>query len=247
MTIPIFEDLGAGRTFLLLHGGAGPVSFLPFAARLAREWPARVLTPTHPGWNGTPRPSDVSTVRDLARVHVALLDRLDVSDVIVVGNSIGAWVAAEIALLSSPRVSGIVIVNGVGIDVPGHPVADFFSLSLDELTDLSYADPDRFRPDPSTFSAAQRAAMAGNREAIALYAGRTMTDPTLAARLSTVDVPTTVRLGQADRVVDADYGRAYAAAIPGASYVPLEGTGHLPQLESPERTIDALREFAEKL
>jgi pimeloyl-ACP methyl ester carboxylesterase len=241
------DGVGAGRPFLLLHGGAGPVSFLPFAARLAADRPARVLTPTHPGWNGTPRPAEVGTVRDLARIYVGLLEHLDLTGVTVVGNSIGGWIAAEIALLASPRVAGVVIMNGVGLDVPGHPVADFFSLSLDELTNLSYADPDRFRPDPTTFSDAQRAAMAGNREAIALYAGREMVDPTLATRLSTVDVPTTVLWGQADRVVDPAYGLAYAAAIPTASHVPLEHTGHLPQIESPERTIEALWEFADKL
>lgn len=43
-----WDDRAAGRPFLLLHGGAGPGSVLPFATLLARH--GRVITPTHPGF-----------------------------------------------------------------------------------------------------------------------------------------------------------------------------------------------------
>jgi pimeloyl-ACP methyl ester carboxylesterase len=49
--------------------------------------------------------------------------------------------------------------------------------------------------------------------------------------------------GEADRIVDADYGRAFAAAIPGARFEPLPGTGHVPQLETPEMLLEAPRAF----
>jgi pimeloyl-ACP methyl ester carboxylesterase len=240
------DEVGTGHTFLLLHGGAGPISFLPFAKYLADQRPARVLTPTNPGWNGTPRPDDLTDVRALAELYVALLDQLDLVDVTVVGNSIGGQIAAEIALLASRRVTSVVIVNGVGITVPGHPVADFFSLTLDQLTNLSYHDPSRFRIDPSTFTDAQKAVIGGNRQAIAVYTGDGMGDPTLATRLGAVSVPTLVLWGQSDRVVDPDYGQAYAAAIPGATYQPLVHTGHLPQLETPDLALTAIWEFAAK-
>jgi pimeloyl-ACP methyl ester carboxylesterase len=240
------DDTGTGRPFLLLHGGAGPVSVAAFGSSLAANRPARVLVPTHPGFNGTPRPDDLTDVRGLAEVYVALLDQLDLRDVTVVGNSIGGWLAAEIAVLASPRVTGVVVMNGAGIVVPGHPVADFFALTLDQLTELSYHDPSRFRVDPATMSDAQKAIMGANRQAIAVYAGRDMTDPTLVDRLATVTVPTLVLWGQSDRVVDPDYGRAYAAAIPGATYQPLYETGHLPQLETPALTLSAIWDFAVK-
>ena len=63
----------------------------------------------------------------------------------MVGNSIGGWIAAEMALLASPRVGRIILVDAVGIEVPGHPVADFFSLTLDQVFQLSYCNPEPFR------------------------------------------------------------------------------------------------------
>jgi pimeloyl-ACP methyl ester carboxylesterase len=240
----LVDETGTGRPYLLLHGGAGPFSVQSFAERLAGQGDAAVLVPTHPGFNGTPRPGDVTDPRALAVLYVSLLEHLDLTGVIVVGNSLGGWIAAEIAALGSPRVAGVVIVNGVGLDVPDHPVADFFSLTLDQLTDLSYHDPERFRLDPAALTGRQKALLGGNRQAIALYGGQTMTDPTLAGRLAGVRVPTLVLWGRSDRIAGPAYGEAYAAAIPGARYQPLERSGHLPQLETPDTTLAAVRDFA---
>ena len=236
---------GHGHPVLLLHGGGGPATVAPWGERLAAARPARVLVPVHPGFGGTPRPAGLDSVRGLAGTYAALLDALDLRDVTVVGNSIGGWVAAELAVLGSPRVSSCVLVDAVGIEVPGHPVADFFALSPAELARRSYADPDTYGVDPAALPTAARAAMAGNRAAIEVYAGRAMTDPTLAGRLAGVRTPTLVVWGAADRIGDPDYGRAYAAAIPGAAFRLIEGAGHLPQIETPDTLVDLVWTFAD--
>lgn len=66
-------------------------------------------------------------------------------------------------------------------------------------------------------------------------------DPGLRARLSAVAVPTRVIWGDHDRIAGPDHGRASAEAIPGAEFLLLTETGHLPQLESPERLLPAIR------
>src|SRR5438046_6450995 len=83
------------QPFLLLHGGAGPASVAGFADLLAARKHARVIMPTHPGFDATTRPETVQTIRDLAMLYAALLDELDIWDVTVIGNSIGGWIAAE--------------------------------------------------------------------------------------------------------------------------------------------------------
>jgi pimeloyl-ACP methyl ester carboxylesterase len=142
------------------------------------------------------------------------------------------------------RIASIVLVDAVGIEVPGHPVADFFALTLDQVADLSYHDPDRFRINPAMMSPEQQAAMAGNRQALAAYAGTAMTDESLRGRLGQVSLPVCVLWGDSDRIVDPDYGRVFAAGIPGAEFRLLSDTGHVPQVESPDRLLGAIREFA---
>ena len=238
-------DYGSGQPFLLLHGGAGPASVTGFAERFAAAHQVRVLAPTHPGFGGTARPEALDSIAGLAALYLALLDQLGLTDVTVIGNSIGGWITAEIALLRSPRVSGIVLIDAVGIEVPGHPVADFFSLTMDQVFTLSFHNPAPFRIDPSTLPPAAQAVAAGNRAAIATYAGASMSDPALAGRLGTLEIPTLVLWGDSDGIVDLDYGRAYAAAIPMARFQVLPATGHSPQLETPDQVIHAIWDSAE--
>ena len=77
------------------------------------------------------------------------------------------------------------------------------------------------------------------RAALAVYAPK-MTDPTMAGRLAGITIPALVISGESDRIVDPEYGRAYAAAIPGARFVLLPGTGHVPQIETPELLLETI-------
>jgi pimeloyl-ACP methyl ester carboxylesterase len=235
---------GSGQPFLLLHGGAGPASVTGFAEKFAAAHDVHVLVPTHPGFGGTPRPAALGSIPALAALYGTLLDQLDLQDVTVIGNSIGGWITAEIALLKSPRVSGIVLIDAVGIQVAGHPVADFFSLTMEEVFTRSFHNPGPFRVDPATLPPAAQAIAAGNRAAIAAYAGASMTDPALARRLATLEIPTLVLWGDSDGIVDAGYGRAYAAAIPMARFQLLIATGHSPQLETPDQVDRAIWDSA---
>jgi pimeloyl-ACP methyl ester carboxylesterase len=236
------SERGSGSPVLLLHGGAGPLSVQPWAELLARTRPVRVITPIHPGFMGTPRPEALADVRGLARVYAALVRELDLGAVTVIGNSVGGWIAAELALLAPALVKRLVIVDAAGIEVPGHPVADVFSMPPEEIGRLSYHDPARFRIDPSKLTPEQRALFAGNFATLRIYGGNMM-DPTLRPRLAGITSPTLVVWGEADRVVDPEYGRAYAAAIPGARFELLAGTGHVPFVETPQLLADAIGPF----
>jgi pimeloyl-ACP methyl ester carboxylesterase len=244
--VPVtLTERGEGRPFLLLHGGAGPQSVDSFADLLATAGPAQVLVPVHPGFGGTPRPEGLDSIRALARVYGQLLDELGLTGVTVVGSSVGGWIAAEIALLGSPRVASVVLVDAAGLQVQDHPAPDFFSLSMDQVAELSYYQPDAFRIDLDALPAPAKAMVAGNRAALATYGGSAMADPGLLGRLGAVTAPALIVWGEADRMIPVEHGRAYAAAIPGARFLLIPRAGHMPQLEAPEPLLAAVRDFAQ--
>jgi pimeloyl-ACP methyl ester carboxylesterase len=243
MTSITYTERGAGRTYLLLHGGGGPQTVTAFADLFAEHFPARVITPVHPGFGGTDRPAEFDSARSLAPAYRDFLDELDLENVTVIGNSLGGWIAAELAILGSPRIDRVILVDAVGIEVAGSSRVNFFSLALPEIADYSFFDPDKFRIDPATLPPAALAALPGNRAALAVYGGERMSDPTLEARLAAVAVPTLVVWGEADRIADAAHGRAFAAAIPGARFELMLETGHLPQVETPERLLEIVAAF----
>ena len=230
-TLPLtVSDHGSGQTFLLLHGGAGPVSVAGLANAISTT--GRAIVPTHPGYSGEPQPDWFHRIDDLALAYLALLERLDAKDVVVVGSSLGGWIGAEMALRNSPRISVLVLLNAAGIDSgsPDRPIVDPTKLPLSERAALAFHNPQKFALTPATPEAL--AMMISNQKATQVYAGESfMHDPTLRARLAGIAIPTMVIWGTSDRIMDIDYGRRYAQSIPGARFEPVDEAGHFPQIE----------------
>ena len=241
-----FDERGSGRPMLVLHGGGGPQTVSGLASALSKH--AHVLTPTHPGFAGEPRPEWFDSIDDLAFAYLDLLERLDLRDVLVIGSSMGGWIASAMALRETTRLSGLVLVDAAGIQVEGHPIADVSSLTPDELSALSFHNPAPFRVDPATVSPEQAEARAANFRALSVYdQGQGMGDPKLRRRLRRVSIPVLVVWGESDRVIDPEYGRAYAQAFPDARFQLIPESGHLPQIEQPERLLTLVWEFADSI
>src|SRR5256712_20485 len=237
---------GSGPPMLVLHGGGGPQSVAGFTEALSLH--AHVLSPIHPGFAGEPRPEWFDSIDDLALTYLDLLERLNLHEAMVIGFSIGGWIASELAVRDTTRLSSIVLVDAVGIQVEGHEIADVFSLAPDELSALSYHNPAAFRIDPATLSPEQVAAIAATFQTLAVY-GREqgMADRKLRRRLARVTIPALVVWGESDRVVDPDYGRAYAQALGNARFTLIPEAGHLPQIEQPVRLLNVILEFADSI
>jgi pimeloyl-ACP methyl ester carboxylesterase len=233
----------SGRPILILHGGGGPQTVASIAAGLSR---AHVLVPTHPGFAGEPRPEWFNSIDDLALAYLDLLQRLDLRDVLVIGSSMGGWIASAMALRdTTQRLRGLVLIDAAGIQVEEYPVADVSTLTPAELSALSFHNPAAFSVDPATVTPEQIEGRKANFRALAVYdQGLGSADPKLKRRLSRVSLPVLVVWGESDRVMLPEYGRAYAQAFPNARFEIITEAGHLPQIEQPERLLDLVRKFA---
>jgi pimeloyl-ACP methyl ester carboxylesterase len=169
--------------------------------------------------------------------------------VLVVGSSIGGWIALEAALQDAaaggtPVISQLILVNSVGVDVPGEPIRNLTGLGPRELAEFAWADPSRGFIDPSTLPAERLAVMQGNAAALQAYAGDPyMHDPSLLVRLGSVAASALVVWGEEDRVVTPAYGRAIAGALPDARFELIAAAGHLPHLEQPAATLAVVEGF----
>jgi pimeloyl-ACP methyl ester carboxylesterase len=243
LTIRFDECGNSGRPILILHGGGGPQTVAGIAVGLDK---AHTLVPTHPGFEGEPRPEWFDSIDDLAFAYLDLLERLNLRGVLVIGSSVGGWIASAMALRDTTQlISGLVLVNGVGIQVEGHPVPDVSTLAPQELAALSFHNPAAFRVDPSTIPPEQIAARKANMETLYVYdSERLGGDPKLQRRLRHVKIPVLVAWGESDRVADLEYGRVYAQSFPNARFEPIPEAGHLPQIEQPERLLTLVRTFS---
>jgi len=241
-------ERGQGRPLLFLHPGHPSGRLDPKAPviELLSER-ARVLAPTHPGFGSTAAPRELTTVDDLAYLYLDLLDALDLREVVVVGVSLGGWIAAEMAVKSTERISALVLANAVGIKAgtrETRDIADIYAITDKQLTELVWADPARMAPNLKALPESDLVAIARSRESTGRYAWSPyMHNPKLKGRLHRVRVPTLVLWGAADRVTTVDYGKSYAAAIQGAKFETIEGAGHFPHLEQPQAFARAVLAF----
>jgi pimeloyl-ACP methyl ester carboxylesterase len=241
------SESGQGRNVLILHGGGGPFTMAALVKHLAET--SHVVVPTYPGWDGTPRPESLDNVGKLADVCARFLEEQNLREVTVVGSSIGGWVGAELALRDQQhRLSGLVIINGLGIDVPGEPITNVTGFTVPELAKVAYYDPAKFLASLPPLPPERLPIVKANQAATALMAGKTYGyDATLRGRLKGVHTPTLLLWGEADQIVTKEYGRAYAAAIPQAKFASVANAGHLPWTEQPEATFGVLDRFIESV
>ncbi len=229
-------ECGSGPPLLFLHAENGIEPAAAAIAELARH--ARVIAPTHPGYGRSDLPKGMRTVDDLSYFYLDLLDQLDLSDLTVVGVSLGAWLAAEIAVKSTARLARLVMANAVGVkigDRETRDIADIFALTEKEYLEIVYCDPQVGRRDYKALTDAEVLAASRAREATARLAWNPFFhNPRLKSRLHRIRIPTLFLWGTHDRMLSEPYGRAYCALIPGARFETIAQAGHFPDQEQPK-------------
>jgi pimeloyl-ACP methyl ester carboxylesterase len=230
------EEQGSGPPLLFLHPGEGLHPGHAWMTRLARSF--RVIAPHHPGFGGAELPDWIGTVDDLAYLYLDLIAALKLDRVILVGNSFGGWIAAEMAVRNTARLSSLVLAAPLGIKVGGvldRDIADMHGITRDEYLRLAWASPAKGQVDHARLPDTELAAIARGREALALFGWKPyMHNPRLRRWLHRIDVPTRLIWGTADGIVSAAYAEGWKAEIPGATLERIADAGHYPHLEQPD-------------
>jgi pimeloyl-ACP methyl ester carboxylesterase len=156
-----------------------------------------------------------------------------------VGSSLGGWTAAEMAVRDTAGIiTGLVLIDAVGVHVESEPIRDFFALDARGVAEYAWHDSARYYRDPALVPSEQLAAQQANMATMRILAGDPyMHDPKLLRRLRHVDVPTLLLWGESDRIVTPAYGAAYANAFGNGRLQVIPQAGHLPQMEQPEATF----------
>lgn len=240
-------ELGSGPPVLFLHGGEGPVTPNDgYLHELARNF--RVIAPWHPGFGPSELPADFRNVDDLAYFYLDLAQAYGLENATLAGAAFGGWVAAEIAIRDTQRFARLVLVDAYGIktsDRTSRDIADMFAMGADDLVAATYRRPELAERDTTRMSEAELAEIVRSREALCYYGWQPyLHNPQLKRWLHRVRVPTLVLWGAQDRIAGPDYGRAYAAAIPGARFELVADAGHFPHIEQPEAFAARVAAFA---
>lgn len=237
---------------LFLHGvGGGHAAWdrqLPFFA--ARGYRAHAWD--QPGYGGTPPVAPY----DLEHVTGALARVIGGEPAILVGHSMGGFVAQEAYARFPQRVRALVLCftsaafGGSGSDFARQFIAARIAPLDDGRTMAEIAA--RVMPalrgsrsDPAGLALAEHIMSAVPPDTYR-QAVRLLTTFDRRAQLPGIRVPTLLVAGSDDRVAPAAVMERMAQKIPGAEYVLLEGCGHLGPMDQPEPFNQALADFLER-
>src|SRR3954447_496725 len=257
--------MGAGPDMLLIHGlGGTKSSFFDTAAALSRRY--RVHAIDLPGFGGSSKPTLAPYGAPFAaRAVVGTMDALGIARAHLVGNSMGGRVAIEVGLTRPDRVGGIALLSPAVAFVrrDWHWLVRFarpelgmlpHSLGRERIASTFWAlFADRDLVDPSVadivvdeFERIYRspgARLAFIASARAIYLENPFGKHGFYPRLAALQPPALFVWASHDRLIPEGFRHHVERWLPSAEHVVLEGCGHVPQVERPERTNGLLERF----
>lgn len=210
----------------------------------------RVHAPLWPGYSELENEGSVEDMLDFALLGWDIADTLGLDHPHLVGHSMGAMAAAEMACLARRDLNRLVLVSPYGLWLDNHPIPDIFAVLPFELAELLLADP------ANAAKLLTPGQDMGSDEGLAQFmvqnarrlgtAGKVLfpiPNRRLSKRLYRLSAPTRVVLGGADALITAPYGEAWQAAVPHAELVTIPGAGHLVNLDQPAALAEAVAGF----
>jgi pimeloyl-ACP methyl ester carboxylesterase len=247
-------DLGSGPAIVFIHGLSGSwQNWLEQLPVFAREH--RVIAFDLPGFGASDMPGEAISISGYGRWVDTLLERIGVRSAAVVGNSMGGFIGAELAIRYATRVERLVLVSAAGLSIEHmrneHVLAALRALEnrlaaytgwlgsrSDALTNRPRARRLIFaivahRPDllPAPLVAEQ---VRGSGKRGFVPAFDALTNYPIRDRLGEIACPTLIVWGTEDRLVPVRDADDFERLIPNARKVVWEETGHMAMLERPE-------------
>jgi pimeloyl-ACP methyl ester carboxylesterase len=244
-----YSDVGEGPVVVLLHATLHDRrDFDAIVPTLKRDH--RVIALDWPGHGDSPAPSRRPTAALFADVLADVVATLDLPPAAFVGNSVGGFAAARLAITDPQRVSRLVLVNTGGFTAD--PIIGLLCRLLGRPSVMKHVLPRSIRSymkatSDNDLAIQERAlARAHTREGVALTAAlwRSFAAPehNLLPRANCITAPCLIVWGSKDTVARMRFGRATAAAIPGSRLRVLP-TGHVVFSSDPVGFLEIVEPF----
>jgi pimeloyl-ACP methyl ester carboxylesterase len=253
-------EQGEHRPIVFIHGLSGQwQNWLENIPRFAEG--RRVVAMDLPGFGLSEEPTEKISIELYGRAVAKLCERLDLAPAVVVGNSMGGFVAAELAITHPEMVERLMLLASAGVsqmDVAKRPVlaagkvagllatSNVAQMRMSArrpklrhwIMSLVCRHPSRIKPD-LMFEGLMKGANKPGFEA----ALRACLDYDFRERLPDIGCPTMVVWGEKDMIIPVRDADTFVSLIEGARKVIFEDTGHVPMLERPKTFNRCLEEF----
>jgi 2-hydroxy-6-oxonona-2,4-dienedioate hydrolase len=245
-----YLEAGRGPTVILLHGLGGDANeWRQLMVTLANDYHLIALDQLGSGLSD--KPLIAYRPRTLSDVLIGFFGTLNLKHVSVVGNSLGAWVAAWVAISNPPLVDRLVLLDAFGLSSYERELTSDVKTALRQstkgdlrlLSQLAFYD-QSFASEHSIEEAFDARLRAGDGYTVDRLTDSILRgDDTLDRELARVEQPTLIIWGAADRLIAPRFGQEFQRAIVGSRLSVIEQCGHMPHMECPKKLAPLLRAF----
>jgi pimeloyl-ACP methyl ester carboxylesterase len=246
-----FTDQGQGTPLILLHGFPFNGTIWQQQARALSDH-CRIILPDLRGHGQSPAPEGVYHMELMARDVLQTLDSLDIEKAVIMGHSMGGYIALAAWRLAPQRFQALGLISSHAL-----PDTDEGRQARHKLAEEVFAtgstavaesmQPRLFAPglSPDEPFIEQVHTMMLNTKPLGLMGAlRGMAArPDSTPLLPEISVPVLIIVGDSDQIIPLQRAEMTAAPIPNATLVTIENAGHMPMLEQPHATALAIRNF----
>ena len=234
---------GAGPTLGFLAGFGGLPRWIPFLDALARE--RTVIVPSLPGFPGGERGHTVlDSHLDWLLAVRQLLQKAGLDGADLVGSSVGASFAAEMAAIWPNMVRRLALIAPWGLFDEKDPMTDPWAQRPPDVPALLCADPERWnqlKTEPEGANSPEWPIEQTRANEAAARAFWPLGNTKLDKRLALIGAPTLLIWGELDRIMPRSYASRCTAAIAGRTEITvIPGAGHLAELDKPDEVAAAI-------
>jgi pimeloyl-ACP methyl ester carboxylesterase len=238
--------LGAGPKIGFLAGYGGLPRWIPFLDRLAAM--RTVIVPSLPGFPGGDRGHAVlDTHLDWVLAVRDIIDKAGLAGADLIGSSVGASLAAEVAAIWPDKVKRLALIAPFGLYDANNPATDPWAQRADDVPGLMTAHPDTYRKLKEMPAGANSIEWPIEQTRAAEAAARIfwpLGNTGLARRLPLIKAPTLILWGAEDRLMPRSYATALAKALTAATTTKIiVGAGHLAELDRPDEVAAEILGF----
>ena len=238
-------EKGAGEPVGFLAGIGGLGGWTPLLDRLAER--RRVIVPSLPGFPGAQGHDLLDTQLDWILAVQDLLEAAGLAGADLVGSSVGAALAADVAACGRGMVRRLVLIGPLGVFDEAEPIADVWAQRPGDLPGMVCAEPANFQaavaaPEGEDAIEAQVLLLRAHEAAARLL--WPLSDTGLARRLPRVRARVMLVWGEADRVVPFGYASRFSELLRGETRIErVPGAGHLAELDAPDDVAGRIHAF----
>ena len=250
--IRYFEDGQSDQNLILLHGLGGYaerwIALMPFLNKKHH-----IFVPDLIGYGQSDKPSVDYTPEFFVKFVFDFMDTLGIKKASMIGTSLGGQIVAECAATQNPAIERIVMISPAGIMKKSTPALDAYTMAAlyptKESAKTAYTmmvGPNKPVSDISIERFVNNMSKPNAKMVFLSTLLGLKNAPDITEKLGKIKIPTLIIWGNEDKLIPFEYSEKFVSAINNCTLMPMEGCGHSPYVEEPEKLSGIIMRFFEK-